>query len=147
MHLNIISMTRNTPLFWLGVIVSVVGFVIVITANLPFLNELMVLPLSLDFSAKSDINNNGWLLIQAFESMSGAIMVGWGFSLMAMADHYTEKTRQYLGIGLISWFILDSTASILNKLQLNVVINLVFLSLGLWVFFQPIKEESETTQP
>jgi hypothetical protein len=60
--------------------------------------------------------------------ITGGVMVGWGLTLDAMLAGHAHRT--VLLRGAVSWFVLDSTASITSGMWPNVLLNAVFF-LGL----------------
>lgn len=66
--------------------------------------------------------------------IGGAIMVGWAISLHALNQSGIEgrlSTTNLLYVAFGSWFILDSTASIVTGFYYNVIGNVFFLLLGI----------------
>ncbi|MEM9695553.1 MAG: hypothetical protein AAGA56_23615 [Myxococcota bacterium] len=58
----------------------------------------------------------------------GGVMVGWGAMMFAMVHPAPEASRQRLardlGIGLFSWWVVDSSASVIAGLPGNALVNL-----------------------
>lgn len=73
-----------------------------------------------------------WLL-----GILGGIWAGWGATMMAVLSD--RPMLQSMRIGLLTWFSLDSLASVINGAPLNVAVNLSFLVLGLVALRSPAK--------
>jgi hypothetical protein len=68
-------------------------------------------------------------------AIGGGITVGWGVMIWQIADRILPTDpvlgRQLLTTSLLSWFVIDSTASWLAGVPLNVVLNTALLLLFL----------------
>ncbi|MCB9731348.1 MAG: hypothetical protein H6745_01800 [Deltaproteobacteria bacterium] len=60
-------------------------------------------------------------------ALVGAIMVGFGVLVVALARG--AGVAQAVGVSLLTWFVVDSSASVATGFALNVVGNLAFLAL------------------
>lgn len=63
-------------------------------------------------------------------------MVGWGALMLLLVRNFSQdhhaKLRRCLLIGLVLWFVIDSTGSFLAEMPGNVLLNVGFL-----LFFLP----------
>ena len=130
-------MTRNILLYWFGWLVILVGSWFVLTGTLLTSQAKNILSFSADYSAESEINDAGWDLIQGLSAIFGGVMIGWGITLLYIADNYTRNAQRYLNIALIAWFITDSIGSLMNSLEYNVIFNSAFLIVGLITLYWP----------
>ncbi|MEM9464362.1 MAG: hypothetical protein AAGA90_03265 [Actinomycetota bacterium] len=69
----------------------------------------------------------------------GGVMVGWGVTVWLVADRLLALAPREVGrivlVGLIAWFVVDSTGSIASGGWLNAVLNVGFLG----VFLVPLR--------
>ena len=130
-------MTRNTLLYWFGWVVILVGSWFVLTATVLSSQATNILSFSADYSAESEINDAGWDLLRALSAIFGGAMIGWGITILYIAENYTRNAQKYLTIALLAWFITDSIGSLMNSLEYNVILNLGFLIPGLIILYWP----------
>jgi len=64
-------------------------------------------------------------------------MIGWGITILYIADNYTRNAQRYLTIALLAWFVTDSIGSLMNSLEYNIILNLGFLIPGLIILYWP----------
>ncbi|NEQ70319.1 MAG: hypothetical protein F6J86_46105 [Symploca sp. SIO1B1] len=88
------------------------------------------------YSSPSRLNTFGTEQIRYVSlahAVIGGIMVGWGAALLLITRELVAKGNrlgwQLLAISLGSWFIPDTTYSLLSGYWQNAVLNLVFLSI------------------
>jgi hypothetical protein len=60
----------------------------------------------------------------------GALMVGWGITLLYFSQNYDYKALNYLYSALLAWFVLDFTTSILSRFYLNAIFSVLLLVLA-----------------
>ncbi|MFB0544615.1 MAG: hypothetical protein ACETVN_02780 [Asgard group archaeon] len=130
-------MPRNTLLYWFGWVVILVGSWFVLTATVLSSQATNILSFSADYSAESEINDAGWDLLRALSAIFGGAMIGWGITILYIAENYTRNAQKYLTIALLAWFITDSIGSLMNSLEYNVILNLGFLIPGLIILYWP----------
>jgi len=130
-------MTRNNLLYWFGWAVILVGSWFILTATILKSQATNILSFSADYSAESEINDAGWDLLRALSAIFGGAMIGWGITILYIADNYTHNAQRYLTIALLAWFITDSIGSLMNSLEYNVILNLGFLIPGLIILYWP----------
>lgn len=70
-------------------------------------------------------------LTRLISAISGGIMVGWGVLLWMVTaqvlPRLPEIGRRLILASIISWFVVDSTGSVVSGVPLNLVGNLLFL--------------------
>jgi hypothetical protein len=81
----------------------------------------------------------------------GATIAGWGISLAYVARYpFSRKerwSRDALALGLLVWFVLDTSLSVIHKVYFNVAFNTALLILGLlpvvftWKEFTQARED------
>jgi hypothetical protein len=64
-------------------------------------------------------------------------MIGWGITILYIADNYTCNAQRYLTIALLALFVTDSIGSLMNSLEYNIILNLGFLIPGLIILYWP----------
>jgi hypothetical protein len=68
-------------------------------------------------------------------AIGGGVMLGWGLLIWQLAGEPLERApdaiRGIIRASILSWFLVDSTASVVAGAALNVLPNLVFLCLFL----------------
>lgn len=68
-------------------------------------------------------------------AIAGGVMVGWGWMIWRLAGEFLTRnaalTRRIIRQSTLTWFAIDSTASVLAGVPLNAVANLAFLALFL----------------
>ena len=78
-------------------------------------------------------------------ALAGGFLMGWGVLIWALSvwvyDKAPEFVRRSVLVGLLSWFILDSTGSYLSGNESNVLFNTLVLALGVGPMWVPAKEE------
>jgi hypothetical protein len=75
------------------------------------------------------------LTTRAVNAVLGGVMVGWGTLMFLLVRNFLNNdfalVRKVILIGILSWFVIDSTGSFLAELPWNVVLNVSFLCLFL----------------
>ena len=75
------------------------------------------------------------LTSRALNAVLGGVMVGWGTLMFLLVRNFLNNdfvlVRKLMLIGIMSWFVIDSTGSFFAKLPGNVLLNLSFLCLFL----------------
>lgn len=73
----------------------------------------------------------------------GGICVGWGVMFWLLTTHlfeaHHEKLRPIMIKAVLSWFIVDSLASIASGAAFNAALNLSFLALFLYPLWRPVQ--------
>ncbi len=124
-------MIKKNTIFFLAIFVILSGSVIVITANIPSINQKSSLAFSYKYNDPSELGPAGSELLSAMATVLGALMIGWGLTLIAISQNYTQESRKWLIIALFTWFIIDTTGSLMHGFEYNAILNLVFLIFGL----------------
>ena len=79
----------------------------------------------------------------------GGICVGWGVMFWLLTtqlfEAHSEKLRPIMIKAVLSWFVVDSAASIASGAAFNAVLNLSFLALFLYPLWRPIQTASTAT--
>lgn len=69
-------------------------------------------------------------------AIAGGVLVGWGVTLWFVVAHVLPKdavaATGTIRAGILSWFVVDSLASIAAGAPLNAVLNIAFVALFLW---------------
>lgn len=75
------------------------------------------------------------LTSRAINAVLGGVMVGWGTMMFLLVRNFFNKdfvlVRKLMLVGIVCWFVIDSTGSFLAKLPGNVLLNVSFLCLFL----------------
>ncbi len=75
------------------------------------------------------------LTARALNAVLGGVMVGWGTMMLLIVRNFLNNNfvlvRKLILVGIMSWFVIDSTGSFLAELPGNVVLNVSFLCLFL----------------
>lgn len=73
----------------------------------------------------------------------GGICVGWGVMFWLLTtqlfEAHSEKLRPIMIKAVLSWFVVDSLASIASGAAFNAVLNLSFLALFLYPLWRPVQ--------
>ncbi|MEM7180043.1 MAG: hypothetical protein AAF518_03965 [Spirochaetota bacterium] len=71
----------------------------------------------------------------ALNAVLGGVMVGWGVTMFLLArwvlPNGNEPVRKGILVGILAWYVVDSTGSFVAGLPGNVVLNTLFLLLFL----------------
>ncbi|MCB9780943.1 MAG: hypothetical protein H6742_20410 [Alphaproteobacteria bacterium] len=123
--------TRSAFVFALGNLVmgAAMALVAASPAAGPFIQAASLLHSSVD-AAAADTDFARWVL-----GIAGGVWAGWGAAMVAQTRGLPAG-RAHL-IGLSVWCLLDSAASVANGAPLNVLVNLPWLVLGLWLLRTP----------
>lgn len=80
---------------------------------------------------------------QFLSALTGGFLVGWGVMIWLLAtsvyDHAPEAVRRAVLLGLLSWFVLDSTGSVASGNPSNVGFNVVVLLLAVGPLWRPAR--------
>jgi len=135
---------RNVLLHRLGWLIAAMGSCYVLVATLfPSLSGAIFL-FSPDHSA-ADVGQAGMDMILALSAVFGATMIGWGITIVYLADHFSRGARRFLTLGVLAWYVTDSAGSLWNHLGHNAILNTVFLLLALTALFA--RELDDTAAP
>lgn len=78
----------------------------------------------------------------------GGICIGWGVMFWLLTtqlfEAHHEKLRPIMIKAVLSWFIIDSLASIASGAAFNAVLNLSFLALFLYPLWRPVQSDHST---
>ena len=70
-------------------------------------------------------------ITRLLSAIGGGVMVGWGVLLWMLVSQVMprmpEVARRMILISIVTWFVIDSTGSVVSGVPLNVAGNLVFL--------------------
>lgn len=96
-----------------------------------------ILVFSPKYTEGSELNDAGWDMVRALCGIFGGVMIGWGITITHLAENFTAKTQKWLTIAAVGWFVTDSTASLMNNLEYNVILNVSILAALLIVNYLP----------
>ena len=75
------------------------------------------------------------LTTRAVNAVLGGVMVGWGTLMFLLVRNFLQKdyalVRKLILVGILSWFVIDSTGSFFAELPGNILLNVSFLCLFL----------------
>lgn len=76
-------------------------------------------------------------------ALTGGFLFGWGITIWFLQkwvfDKAPNETRKTVLIGIIAWFVLDSTGSITSGNTSNALINILVLIIAVGPLWKPIK--------
>jgi hypothetical protein len=76
-------------------------------------------------------------------ALTGGFLFGWGVMIWCLSvwvyDKAPEAVRKTVLIGLLSWFVLDSTGSIASGNSSNAIINILVLIVAVGPLWKPAK--------
>lgn len=82
-------------------------------------------------------------------ALTGGFLFGWGVMVWCLSswvyDHAPEAVRKAVLVGLLSWFVLDSSGSIASGNPSNAVINVFVLLLAVGPLWLPAQPDAELT--
>lgn len=82
-------------------------------------------------------------------ALTGGFLLGWGVMVWCLSswvyDHAPEAVRKAVLVGLLSWFVLDSSGSIASGNPSNAVINVFVLLLAVGPLWRPAQPDAELT--
>lgn len=82
-------------------------------------------------------------------ALTGGFLLGWGVMVWCLSswvyDHAPEAVRKAVLVGLLSWFVLDSSGSIASGNPSNAVINVFVLLLAVGPLWRPAQADAEFT--
>jgi hypothetical protein len=76
-------------------------------------------------------------LERLFAAVAGGLMTGWGAMFVALGRGWS--VGKAIATGAAAWFVVDSVASAVAGVPLNVVGNVPFLALMLWAIWPSIR--------
>ncbi len=124
--------TRKTLLQAASIITAVTGFAMALAAlpatafPMRLLADLIIWP----FDGAESLASPDTRLMAA---IGGGVMAGWGLMMLTIVNRLFEADPQLaksiLMTGVVSWFLIDSAASVLAGAPLNILPNFVFLAL------------------
>lgn len=135
-------MTQKFHKFWLKITAIVIGsfspvFFLgtMLSTSEPARLTLDLLSLPLD-----GIQNYNEPTTRFLSALTGGFLLGWGVMVWFLStwvyDKAPEQVRKTVMVGLLSWFILDSSGSIASGNSSNAIINILVLIIAagpLWV--------------
>ena len=76
-------------------------------------------------------------------ALTGGFLLGWGVTIWCLSvwvyDKAPEAIRKTVLIGLLSWFVLDSSGSIASGNTSNAIINILVLIIAVGPLWKPAK--------
>lgn len=77
-------------------------------------------------------------------ALTGGFLLGWGVMIWCLSvwvyDKAPEAIRKSVLIGILSWFVLDSSGSIASGNTSNVIINIFVLIIAVGPLWKPAKD-------
>jgi hypothetical protein len=117
------------PVFFLGTMLS---------TSEPARWTLDVLSLPLD-----GVQNYEAATTRFLSALTGGFLLGWGVTVWCLStwvyDKAPEPVRKSVLVGLLSWFVLDSSGSIASGNSSNAIINIVVLLIAAGPLWRPAK--------
>lgn len=138
-------MTQKFHKFWLKITAIVIGsfapvFFLgtMLSTSEPARWTLDILSLPLDGLQNYEAPTTRFL-----SALTGGFLFGWGVMVWCLStwvyDKAPEQVRKAVMIGLLSWFVLDSTGSITSGNASNAFINIIVLLLAAGPLWRPAK--------
>ncbi len=139
-------MTQKFHKFWLKITAFVVGsfapvffFGTMISTSEPARLTLDLLSFPIDGASTYSSPDTRFL-----SALTGGFLLGWGVMIWALSvwvyDKAPEEVRKCVVLGLLSWFLLDSTGSIASGNSSNAIFNIVVLFIAVGPLWKPAKE-------
>lgn len=117
------------PIFFLGTLLST-------SEPARFTLDLLSLPLD-------GIQNYNEPTTRFLSALTGGFLFGWGVMVWCLStwvyDKAPEQVRKTVLVGLVSWFILDSSGSIASGNASNAIINIFVLLLAVGPLWRPAR--------
>jgi biotin transporter BioY len=77
-------------------------------------------------------------------ALTGGFLFGWGIMVWCLSawvyDNAPEATRKSVLVGLLCWFVLDSSGSIASGNTPNAIINIIVLIIAVGPLWKPAKK-------
>lgn len=138
-------MTQKFHKFWLKITAVVIGsfgpiffFGTMLSTSEPARFTLDLLSLPLD-----GIQNYNEPTTRFLSALTGGFLFGWGVMVWCLStwvyDKASEQVRKTVLVGLISWFVLDSSGSIASGNTSNAINNIFVLLLAVGPLWRPAK--------
>ncbi len=74
-------------------------------------------------------------------ALTGGFLIGWGVMVWALSvwvyDKAPEAVRRTVVVGILAWFVCDSTGSVLSGNPSNVVFNIIVLLIAIGPLWRP----------
>ncbi|MEZ4687035.1 MAG: hypothetical protein R3B47_13490 [Bacteroidia bacterium] len=84
---------------------------------------------------------------RVFTALTGGFLLGWGVTVWFLGkwvyDKAPEAVRRAVLVGLLSWFVLDSSGSIASGNASNAFFNVLVLLLAVGPLWLPAREEAD----
>jgi hypothetical protein len=82
--------------------------------------------------------------LRFLSALAGGFLMGWGVMLWFLSvwvyDFAPEAVRKSVLMGLLAWFVLDSTGSIVSGTPSNAIFNIPVLLLAVGPLWRPAQE-------
>jgi hypothetical protein len=138
-------MTQKFHKFWLKITAIVVGsfgpvFFLgsMLSTSEPARFTLDILSLPID-----NLQNYEAATTRFLSALTGGFLLGWGITIWCLSiwvyDKAPEGVRKSVLIGMLSWFILDSSGSIASGNASNAFFNLLILIIAVGPLWKPAK--------
>ena len=79
-------------------------------------------------------------------ALTGGFLFGWGVCIFCLQkwvyDKAPDETRKAIVMGLLAWFVLDSSGSIASGNPSNAIINIIVLLIAVGPLWKPAKDLS-----
>jgi hypothetical protein len=79
-------------------------------------------------------------------ALTGGFLFGWGVCIFCLQkwvyDKAPDETRKAIVMGLLAWFVLDSSGSIASENPSNAIINIIVLLIAVGPLWTPAKDLS-----
>jgi hypothetical protein len=139
-------MTQKFHKFWLKITAIVIGsfgpvfFLGTMTTTLePARFTLDLLSWPVDGATTYDSPDTRFL-----SALTGGFLFGWGVMVWCLSvwvyDKAPEAVRKTVLVGVMSWFVLDSSGSIASGNPSNVFFNIIVLLMAVGPLWQPAKD-------
>lgn len=138
-------MTQKFHKFWLKIAAIVVGSFgpVFFLGTMLFTSEPARLTLDLLGFPIDGKQNFQEPTTRFLSALTGGFLLGWGVMIWCLStwvyDHAPEPVRKTVLIGLLSWFVLDSSGSIASGNASNALFNIVVLFVAVGPLWRPAK--------
>lgn len=126
-------MTQETAMVWLKIGAGLTVFfgVLIAAASVPAAAAPVELLADLIFFPIDGAEDVGAPETRLMNAIGGGVMAGWGVMLWMLATRLYPRepalATQLIVTGIVVWFVIDSTGSVLSGAPLNALFNTSFL--------------------
>ncbi|MDH5402526.1 MAG: hypothetical protein OEY49_08555 [Candidatus Heimdallarchaeota archaeon] len=120
---------KHKGLFWFSLFLIDFGIIFSILGLFPSSIEFITLLSPTEFSS---LGNTDLMYIKFLFGISGGLTISLGVSFLFISKYYIPEAKKYVQFALLTWFIIDTSISVISTFYYNVISNTIFLLLGLF---------------